>query len=58
MNKHSDDLIGECANNLYAMNVFRAHRVKKEGLDEVFRAKILSKIMYASPAWWGLASQH
>ena len=52
-----DDLIGECANNLYAMNVLRVHGMKKEGLEEVFRAKILSRIMYASPAWWELASQ-
>ena len=57
MNEHVDDLIGECANNLYAMNVLRAHGMRKEGLEEVFRAKILSRIMYASPAWWGLASQ-
>ena len=52
-----DDLIGECTNNLYAMNVLRAHRMKKEGLKEVFGAKILSRIMYASPARWGLARQ-
>ena len=57
MNEHVDDLIGECANNLYAMNVLRAHGMRREGLEEVFRAKILSRIMYASPAWWGLASQ-
>ena len=57
MNQRVDDLIGENANNLYAMNVLRAHEMKKEGLEEVFRAKILSRIMYASPAWWGLASQ-
>ena len=57
MNEHVDDLIGECANNLYAMNVLRAHGMKKEGLEEVFRAKILSRIMYAYPAWWRLASQ-
>ena len=57
MNEHVDDLIGECANNLYALNVLRAHGMRREGLEEVFRAKILSRIMYASPAWWGLASQ-
>ena len=57
MNEHVDDLIGECANTLYAMNVLRAHGMKKERLEEVFRAKILSRIMYALPAWWGLASQ-
>ena len=36
MNEHVDDLIGECANNLYAMNVLRAHGMRKEGLEEVF----------------------
>ena len=50
MNEHDNDLIKGCANNLYAVNVFRAHEMKKERLEEVFRANILSCIMYASPA--------
>ena len=31
--------------------------MNNEGLQDVFRAKIVSKLNYASPAWSGFASQ-
>ena len=42
---------------LYAMKILRSHGMGDEGLHEVFRSKIISKITYAAPAWWGLASE-
>jgi len=43
---------------MYALNVLRTNGMSAEGLQEVFRAKIVSRLVYASPAWWGLSSQH
>ena len=45
-----------CASNLYALNMLRAHGLQGVELAEIYRAKILSKIMYGSPAWWGYCS--
>ena len=42
---------------LYALNTLRAHGMNNEGIQEVLRAKIVSKLTYASPAWSGFASQ-
>lgn len=48
----------KASNSMYALNVLRTHGMPAEGLHAVFRAKILSRITYASSAWWGLSSQH
>jgi hypothetical protein len=58
MTVHVDGLMVECSNKMYAMNLLRAHGLNKEALQEVFRSKILTKIMYAAPAWSGLANQN
>ena len=58
MNNHIDALLLECINLLYPMNILRSHGMQQNGLYEVFRSKIISKITYASSSWWGLASHH
>ena len=40
-----------------SMNILRSHGMKSEGLQEVYRSKILPRVLYAAPAWWGLASK-
>ena len=57
MNNHVDSLLVDCSNMLYAMKILRSHGMGDEGLHEVFRSKIISKITYAASAWWGLASE-
>ena len=57
MNNHVDSLLADCSNMLYAMKILRSHGMGAEGLHEVFRSKIISKIMYAASAWWGLVSE-
>ena len=56
MDKHVSKLLTECGGLLYAMHKLRAHGMQTTALQEVFRAKILAKIVYASPSWWGYAS--
>ena len=57
MNNHVDSLLVDCSNMLFAMKILRSHGMGDEGLHEVFRSKIISKITYAASAWWGLASE-
>ena len=56
MEEHVNSVLSGCASNLYALNTLRAHGLQGEELEEIYRAKILSKIMYGSPAWWGYCS--
>ena len=57
MKEHVESVITKCTNMLYPMNILRSHGMKPEGLQEVYRSKILSRVLYAAPAWWGLASK-
>ncbi|MFZ2538515.1 MAG: reverse transcriptase family protein, partial [Oscillospiraceae bacterium] len=56
MKIHVDTLLSECTNKLYAINLLKHHGLSIHGLQEVFRSKIISKLIFASPAWWGLTS--
>ena len=40
-----------------SLNILRAHGMQASGLQVVFKSKILSKLLYASPAWWGMTKQ-
>ena len=57
MKDHVTDVISTCTNMMYALNMLRSHGLNQVALQQIFTSKILSKIMYASPAWVGLAGQ-
>jgi len=42
--------ISTCTRSIYALKTYRP---SKQGLYDVCRAKAISRLMYASPAWWG-----
>ena len=52
-----EHVISTCNNMVYALNLLRSHGLKQDGLKKIFNSKILSKILYASPAWFGFAGQ-
>ena len=54
--EHVDATLAKCFNGLYALNILRSQGLSTECLFRVFQAKILSKLTYAAPAWWGFAS--
>ena len=56
--EHVDGMLAKATNEMYAMNILRTHGMSTESLFEVFKAKIVSRLLYASPAWWGLSNQH
>ena len=42
--------------SLHALRVLRWHGLPAEALSTVTEATIISRLLYASPAWWGLTS--
>src|SRR6218665_1970257 len=48
---HIESLIKTSLPSLYAL---KAHGVRKEAIHKVTEAIIMSRILYAAPAWWGL----
>ena len=53
---HITDIISSCSQSLYALLMLRAHGMDDRSLHTVFSATVLSKLSYASPAWWGFTN--
>ena len=45
-----------CSCIVCSSRTLRAHELNKDGLDHVFKSMILSRLLYASPAWWGFTN--
>ena len=54
--EHVRDVIGDCAQYLHALKLPRCHGMRDDSLRHVYKAAVLSKLLYASPAWWGFTS--
>jgi len=54
--EHVRDVIGKCAQSLYALKLLRNHGMSYSSLKHVYKAVVLSKLLCASPAWWGFTS--
>ena len=57
MKDHVDVVLRDCANQVYRLNILRAHSMQASGLQVDFKSKILSKLLYASSAWWSMTKQ-
>ena len=56
MEVHVSSVISSAAQTLYALKVLRSHGLCGSKLQVVFRATVLSKLQYASSAWWGFTN--
>ena len=54
--EHVRGVIGKCAQSLHAVKLLRHHGMSEDSLRHVYKAVVLSKLLYASPAWWGFTS--
>jgi len=54
--KHVRDVISKCAQSLHALKLLRHHDMSEDSLRHVYKAVVLSKLLYASPAWWGFTN--
>lgn len=56
VSQHIQNVITTSAQTLYALRVLRAHGMSDSALQAVYRAVVLARLLYASPAWWGFTS--
>ena len=54
--EHVRDVIGKCAQSFHALKLLRCHGMNDYSLRHVYKAVVLSKLLCASPAWWGYTS--
>ena len=54
--EHIHNVLSDSAQTLRALHVLRHHGLNEEGLQTVFRAVAVSRLMYASPAWRGFVT--
>ena len=48
--------LSQATSSQYALRILRAHGLLGCQLYDVTRATLVSKLLYASPAWWGFAN--
>ena len=56
VSQHINETVSTCARALFALRTLRVHGLNEAGLDHVFKSLILSRLLYASPAWWGFTN--
>ena len=54
--EHVTNTIATCSKSLYALRVLRAHGMPTQALHSVYRATVLSKLLYYNQAWSGFCS--
>jgi len=54
--EHVRNVIGKCAQSLHALKLLRCHGVSDDSLTHIYKAVLLAKLLYASPAWWSFTS--
>ena len=47
VDEHIESLIKSSLTSLYALRILKVHGLRKEAI-------IMTRILYAAPAWWGL----
>ena len=50
---HISDVIARCSQTSYALRILRAHGLSGTALWNVTRSTLISKLLYASPVWFG-----
>ena len=53
---HVSETPKNCSKSLFALKVMKTYGMQTSVLDNIFKSLILSKLLYASPAWWGFIS--
>ena len=54
---HISGVISKCAQTSYALRIMRAHGLNRQALWDVTRSTLVSKLMYASPVWFGFLNE-
>ena len=54
--QHIDNVLGSCAQTLFALRTLRYHGLPEDAIYAVYQAVIVAKLSYVSPAWCGCSS--
>jgi len=54
--EHIHNVLSDSAQTLHALRVLRHHGSNEAGLQTVFRAVVVSRLMYATSAWRGFVT--
>ena len=49
-------MISSSARALYALRILKQHGMNRADLQKVFQSTVISRLQYASPAWWGFTT--
>ena len=52
MTEHVAERIASSGQCLYALKILRSHGLDRECTQLIFKATVIAKLTYASPAWW------
>jgi hypothetical protein len=52
---HVAEVCASAAQSLYAIKLLKTRGLNQRSICDVFKATVLSRLTYASPAWWGFA---
>ena len=53
-----NNIISSCGQALYAMKILKSQGLTTESLQIIFQSTILSRLLYASQAWFGFANEN
>ena len=53
---HIDETLAHCCQSLYALKTMRNFGMESSVINNIFKSVVLSKLLYASLAWWGYLS--
>ena len=51
-----ENILAASAQTLFALRTLRHHGMSASAVQTVFKAIVVAKLSYASPAWWGFAN--
>jgi len=54
--QHITEVVNSASQSLYALRQLKAHGLPASLISRMFNTLVLSKLTYASPAWWGFTS--
>lgn len=54
---HVNHSLATCNQSLFALRMLRHHGLDDRLIHQVYDSKILTKLLYALPSWWGFLSQ-
>jgi len=57
ISEHVREVIGKCGQTMYVLKVLRSHGLNDAALKDIYKSVVLAKLLYASPAWWGFATE-